>query len=990
MKQKVSALDLQLLVAELRNSIESYRLNNIYNITDSSKQYLLKFNKPDSKVNVIVDCGSRIHITEYARQTPTIPSNFVVKLRKHLKSRRLTNVRQISNDRIVVFQFADGQYYLVFEFFSAGNILLLDENLKILSLQRIVKEYENAVGKKYEMFDHSLFSNHTSIPTITDTKFNTSLINSWFQEEKTHLETSPVPEKKKTIHRLLLNKVPYLSSDLLTKNLKMNGITPSEQSSAFFSQEDVISNVLKQTQKEYSELLQKEVVVGYIVTQKNSNYIKERDSVDLEYVFDSFHPFKPYINATEDKKIIEVEGSYNKTLDTFFSTIESSKYALKIQAQENMAQKKLDDARFENAKRIQTLQNMQLINEKKGHLIIEHANEIEEAKCAIQGLIDQQLDWNTIEKLIKAEKKKKNKIAEMIMLPLNLNQNKIDIKLPNAYRDHYSSSYEENTSSDSSENSDSDDEIQVDVKKSISHAHARSKINNNKNYVVVTIDLTLSAYANASEYFNLRKTTAEKQKKVEQNIEKAMKNIEKNVNQQLKRKLEKSHNILKKVKNPYFFEKYYWFISSEGFLVLMGKSALESDQIYGKYIEEDDIFVSNSYDNVVWIKNPEKSEIPPNTLMQAGMLCMASSEVWLKKLAASAWWCKAKNISKFNTYDNNVLPAGVFTIKDENEKNILAPSQLVMGLGLMWKVKTLNDITYTEDGTFPSTNHESVETKSVFENEISEEYPSSFSETNNDSPPLESVTKKSVDTLFTRNESKMMEKEEKETTEENSTSATAADVLINMKKNVRGKKGKLKKMQKKYKDQDESERIMRLEALGTLKGIEMEEKRKQEESTKKYQQECRKERREKQKMAQLLHFTTMEKVKINFVQLKEQLRPCISKEDEVLDIIPVFAPWPALLKYKYKVKIQPGNAKKTKTMNEILSFFLNRQVDTTKNDNTLDWPMEHDMIKALTTQDLVSIVSVDKVSASLNGSKNGKTKSHNKGKGTKAKGKNTK
>lgn len=985
MKQKLSALDLQLLVAELHNSIESYRLNNIYNIVDSNKQYLLKFNKPDSKVNVIIDCGSRIHVTKYARQTPTIPSNFVVKLRKHLKSKRLTSVRQVSNDRIVVFQFSDGQYYLVFEFFSAGNILLLDEDLKILSLQRIVKEYENTVGKKYEMFDYSLFSNQVSMPSATDNEFNTALIDSWFQEEKKRLETSSVPEKKKNIHRFLLNKVPYLSSDLLNKHLKIKGIIPSEQSSAFFCQEEVICDVLNQTQKEYAELIKKKVTKGYIVTRKNVNYIKERDSVNLEYVFDSFHPFKPYLDVNEDKKIVEVEGSYNETLDTFFSTVESSKYALRIQAQETMAQKKLDDARFENAKRIQTLQDVQLINEKKGHLIIQHASEIEEVKCAVQGLIDQQLDWTSIEKLIKAEKKKKNKIAEMIVLPLNLNRNKIDIRLPTAFKDHCSSSDEEDdTSSDSSENSDSDDEIQVDMDKPISHAHKKSELVTDENYIVVTIDLTLSAYANASEYFNIKKTTAEKQKKVEQNIGKAMKNIERNVNQQLKRKLKESHDILKKVRNPYFFEKYYWFISSEGFLVLMGKSAIESDQIYGKYIEEDDIFVSNSYDNVVWIKNPEKSEVPPNTLMQAGILCMASSEAWSKKLTASAWWCKAKNISKFSKYDNTILPAGVFTIKDEGEKNILAPSQLVMGVGLIWKVKTLNNITYTEDGTFASTNHESVDTK------ISEDCPANVLEANEDSTSIEYVTENSVNTLFTSKENTIEKKVEMGTSEENSPSIVATDVLVNMKKTVRGKKGKLKKMQKKYKDQDESERIMRLEALGTLKGIELEAKRKQEESTKKDQQEGRKERREKQKMAQLLHFTTMEKVKINFVQLKEQLRPCISEEDEVLDVIPVFAPWPALLKYKYKVKVQPGNAKKTKTMNEILGFFLNREVDTTKSDKTLDWPMEHDMIKSLTAQDLVSIISVDKVSASLNVSKGGKNKTHNKGKGTKTKGKKTK
>ena len=38
----------------------------------------------------------------------------------------------------------------------------------------------------------------------------------------------------------------------------------------------------------------------------------------------------------------------------------------------------------------------------------------------------------------------------------------------------------------------------------------------------VTIDLGLSAYANATEYFNIKKTSAQKQKKVEKNVGKAM------------------------------------------------------------------------------------------------------------------------------------------------------------------------------------------------------------------------------------------------------------------------------------------------------------------------------------------------------------------------------------------------------------------------------------------------------------------------------------
>lgn len=128
MKQRISSLDLELLYRELKSQLEGYRLSNIYNIAESSRQFLLKFNKPDSKLNAIIDCGLRVHLTDFTRPVPATPSGFVVKLRKHLKSKRLTTVKRVANDRILVLSFNDGQFFLVLEFFSAGNVILLDSD----------------------------------------------------------------------------------------------------------------------------------------------------------------------------------------------------------------------------------------------------------------------------------------------------------------------------------------------------------------------------------------------------------------------------------------------------------------------------------------------------------------------------------------------------------------------------------------------------------------------------------------------------------------------------------------------------------------------------------------------------------------------------------------------------------------------------------------------------------------------------------------------
>lgn len=1004
MKQRISALDLQLLAEELRENLESYRLNNIYNIADSSRQFLLKFNKPDSKFSVVVDCGLRIHLTDYDRPTPPGPSGFVIKLRKHLKSKRLTALRQVKDDRILVLQFADGLYYLVLEFFSAGNVILLDENKKILSLQRIVQEHENKVGEQYTMFDDSIFASgeKEQVDTKEPVNYNEETVKEWLREAMIKFETDSkvlnevVQSNKKkdgqrkkvkvmAIHRLLLSKVPHLSSDLLSKNLQMHGFNPSASCLDFAGQESAIVDLLNTTEREYQSLLSDTERSGFILSKRNVNFNPERDEKDLEFVYETFHPFEPFVPAgnVKDTKIIKIEGGYNKVLDSFFSTIESSKYALRIQQQEQQATKRLESARLDNQKKIQALVDAQSFNEEKGHAIIANADLVEQTKSAVQGYVDQQMDWSTIEKLIQAEQKRGNKIARVLQLPLNLQENKITIRLPDPNEEDGSGSDSDSGSGSSSESedeeeSDSDQDSDSDVSDFETEETARDKPQKSKKSkkqdekgMKVVIDLGISAYANASYYFNIKKSNAEKQKKVEKNVGKAFKNIEEKVNKQLKQKLKESHNVLRKVRHPYFFEKHHWFISSEGFLVLMGKSDLETDLIYSKYIEDDDVYLFNTFGTQVWIKNPDSTEVPPNTLMQAGIFCMSASEAWSKKISSSPWWCFAKNITKFEPSDNSVLPSGRFLLKNENDKNIMPPAQLVMGFGFLWKVKT-------EENANEDLEEESSEEGEEKEKEENQEVSKENDGPNNTEEPgtKEEETQEEPQEKPKEEEEQGESKEQEEvdaqqTDNDDNASTITGSGVQNMNKKVRGKKGKLKKMQRKYGDQDEEERQMRLNMLGTLKGMEKQQLKEQEELQRQQNRDFRKAKLKKQQEAQALKFTKNEKVKVNYKKFRNELKPRLDLGDEILDVIPVCAPWPALLKYKYKVKIQPGNAKKTKSMHEILHHFTTRKLDAEMTDKEADWPPEHEAIKQLKEQDLILTLSMDKLKITIPGSNGG-------------------
>ena len=152
----------------------SLRLSNIHDL--SSKILLLKFAKPDNKKQLVIDTGFRCHLTEFARTTAAAPSSFNARLRKYLKTRRVTAVSQVGTDRVLEFEFSDGQYRLFLEFFASGNIILTDADLKILAVARNVSEADGQepqkVGLQYNLENRQ---NFTGIPPLTKERVTKAL-----------------------------------------------------------------------------------------------------------------------------------------------------------------------------------------------------------------------------------------------------------------------------------------------------------------------------------------------------------------------------------------------------------------------------------------------------------------------------------------------------------------------------------------------------------------------------------------------------------------------------------------------------------------------------------------------------------------------------------------------------------------------------------------------------------------------------------------------
>ena len=167
-----------------------------------------------------------------------------------------------------------------------------------------------------------------------------------------------------------------------------------------------------------------------------------------------------------------------------------------------------------------------------------------------------------------------------------------------------------------------------------------------------------------------------------------MKNTERKINTDLQKGLKQEKELMRPLRQAFWFEKFVYFISSEGYLVIGAKDLQQSEILYKKHLRRGDVYVHADLQGAISIIVKNKpgmidSPIPPSTLSQAGTLAVATSSAWDSKAVMSAWWVNAEQVSKTGA-TGDFLPPGCFNI--QKQKNFLPPAQLLMGLGIMFQI----------------------------------------------------------------------------------------------------------------------------------------------------------------------------------------------------------------------------------------------------------------------------------------------------------------
>ena len=132
MKDQISSYELACMVKELQ-VLKDARMDKIY---QKDKEFLFQIHVTSKGKHMLrVVIPNYLYLTDYKGDFPTTPPGLCVFLRKKLKNARLREIEQLDFERILRLKFStkDAIFYLFLEFIPPGNLVVCDENLKILS-----------------------------------------------------------------------------------------------------------------------------------------------------------------------------------------------------------------------------------------------------------------------------------------------------------------------------------------------------------------------------------------------------------------------------------------------------------------------------------------------------------------------------------------------------------------------------------------------------------------------------------------------------------------------------------------------------------------------------------------------------------------------------------------------------------------------------------------------------------------------------------------
>ena len=139
--------------------------------------------------------------------------------------------------------------------------------------------------------------------------------------------------------------------------------------------------------------------------------------------------------------------------------------------------------------------------------------------------------------------------------------------------------------------------------------------------------------------------------------------------------------VKRKIKRKEWFEKFRWFVSSDGFLVVAGKDAVSNEVLIKKYTNVDDIVFHADIVGAPFVVVKTEGKMPTEQcLREAGEFAAAFSRGWREGFATvDVYWVKPDQLSKGGPSGEHV-PHGAFVVSGKRNWMRGVPLKVAMGV----------------------------------------------------------------------------------------------------------------------------------------------------------------------------------------------------------------------------------------------------------------------------------------------------------------------
>ena len=193
----------------------------------------------------------------------------------------------------------------------------------------------------------------------------------------------------------------------------------------------------------------------------------------------------------------------------------------------------------------------------------------------------------------------------------------------------------------------------------------------------VTLDYTKGLDANASDIYQQSKDIGEKGKHAEEALNNSRQELAKKEKGIAKQKAAMAGKA--QPTKQFWFERFKWFFTSEGKLVIAGRDAHTNDGVVKKHLKEKDLYAHTDIHGAPSTIIKDGASASQQELREACQFATAQSKGWVGAVTeGSAYWVYPDQVSK-TPNPGEFVPRGAFIIRGKRNYEYHLPLELVIG-----------------------------------------------------------------------------------------------------------------------------------------------------------------------------------------------------------------------------------------------------------------------------------------------------------------------